>query len=52
MEIGGEASTAEEAIKLVRAQDWDIVLLDIAMPDKSGVEVLKQIKRESRRCRC
>ena len=31
---------------MVRAQDWDIVLLDIAMPDKSGVEVLKQIKRE------
>lgn len=46
MEIGGEASTAEEAIRLVRTKDWDIVLLDIAMPDKSGVEVLKQIKRE------
>jgi two-component system, NarL family, invasion response regulator UvrY len=30
----------------VRTQDWDIVLLDIAMPDKSGVEVLKQIRRE------
>jgi DNA-binding NarL/FixJ family response regulator len=46
MEIGGEASSAEEAIRMVRNQDWDIVLLDIAMPDKSGVEVLKQIKRE------
>lgn len=46
MQIAGEAGTAEEAIRLVRAQDWDIVLLDIAMPDKSGVEVLKQIKRE------
>jgi two-component system invasion response regulator UvrY len=46
MEIAGEAGTAEEAIRLVRSKDWDIVLLDIAMPDKSGVEVLKQIKRE------
>jgi two-component system invasion response regulator UvrY len=46
MEIGGEASSAEEAIRMVRNQEWDIVLLDIAMPDKSGVEVLKQIKRE------
>jgi DNA-binding NarL/FixJ family response regulator len=46
MQIGGEAATAEEAIRLIRSQDWDIVLLDIAMPDKSGVEVLKQIKRE------
>ncbi len=46
MQIAGEAATAEEAIRLIRAQEWDIVLLDIAMPDKSGVEVLKQIKRE------
>jgi two-component system invasion response regulator UvrY len=46
MEIGGEAATAQEAIRMVRTQEWDIVLLDIAMPDKSGVEVLKQIKRD------
>jgi two-component system, NarL family, invasion response regulator UvrY len=46
MEIGGEAGTAQEAIRLIRSNDYDIVLLDIAMPDKSGVEVLKQIKRE------
>jgi len=46
MKIEGEAATAQEAMRLVRAQDWDIVLLDINMPDKSGVEVLKQIKRE------
>lgn len=46
MQIDGEAATAQEAIRMVRTQDWDIVLLDIAMPDKSGVEVLKQIKRE------
>lgn len=46
MQIAGEAASAQEAIRLIRSQDWDIVLLDIAMPDKSGVEVLKQIKRE------
>lgn len=46
MHIGGEAATAEEAIRLVRTQNWDVVLLDIAMPDKSGLEVLRQIKRE------
>jgi two-component system invasion response regulator UvrY len=44
--IAGEAGTAAEAIRAVRAEDWDIVVLDIGMPDKSGVEVLKQIKRE------
>jgi two-component system invasion response regulator UvrY len=46
MQIAGEAATAQEAIRMIRAREWDIVLLDIAMPDKSGVEVLKQIKRE------
>lgn len=46
MRIGGEAASAEEAIRLVRSHSWDIVLLDIAMPDKSGLEVLRQIKRE------
>ena len=46
MQIAGEAATAQEAMRLIRSQDWDIVLLDIAMPDKSGIDVLKQIKRE------
>lgn len=46
LHIGGEAASADEAIRLVRAQNWDIVLLDIAMPDKSGLEVLRQIKRD------
>lgn len=46
MEIAAEAATATEAIRLVRSQPFDIVLLDIGMPDKSGIEVLKQIKRE------
>lgn len=46
MEIAGEAGSADEAIRMIRNKEWDIVLLDIAMPDKSGVEVLKQIKRE------
>src|SRR3569623_994407 len=45
--IAGEAASAQEAIRLIRSRECDIVLLDIAMPDKSGVEVLKQIKREN-----
>ena len=46
MHIASEAATAQEAMRLIRAKKFDIVLLDIAMPDQSGVEVLKQIKRE------
>ena len=46
MEIGGDAATAEEALRLVRGQEWELVLLDVSLPDKNGVDVLKQIKRE------
>ncbi|MBV8634215.1 MAG: response regulator transcription factor [Burkholderiaceae bacterium] len=46
MQIAGEAATADAAIRLIRSQAFDVVLLDIAMPDKNGVQALAQIKRE------
>ena len=42
----GEATNGHEVIELVRRQDWDMVLLDLAMPGKDGLETLKDIKRE------
>jgi DNA-binding NarL/FixJ family response regulator len=41
----GEASTVHEALRLVREQDWDIVVLDISLGDRSGLEVLKELKQ-------
>ncbi len=46
MRIAGEAGSAREALEMMRSQDWDVVLLDIALPDRSGFEVLQEIKRE------
>ena len=43
--IFGEASTIQEALGLVREQDWDVVMLDISLGDRSGLEVLKELKR-------
>jgi len=41
-----EAQNAHEVLSLVREQaDWDIVVLDISMPGKSGLEVLKELKQ-------
>jgi|SRR5215831_739327 len=40
----GEARTAEEAIDRVRQRDWDIVILDISMPGKTGLEILHEMK--------
>jgi DNA-binding NarL/FixJ family response regulator len=41
----GEASTYQEALRLVREQDWDVVVLDISLGDRSGLEVLKELKQ-------
>jgi DNA-binding NarL/FixJ family response regulator len=41
----GEASTVQEAIDKVWKENWDVVVLDITMPGRSGLEVLKEIKK-------
>jgi DNA-binding NarL/FixJ family response regulator len=41
----GEASTVKEALRLVREQDWDVVVLDISLGDRSGLDVLKELKQ-------
>ena len=43
-----EAGNAEQAITKVRCQDWDLLILDIAMPGRSGLDVLRDIKSEFR----
>ena len=47
-ECGGvvveEASTGQGALDAVRRQDWAVVVLDINLPDKNGLEVLKDLK--------
>jgi two-component system invasion response regulator UvrY len=40
----GEADTGERAVELARAEKWDLAILDISLPDQSGLEVLKQIR--------
>ncbi len=42
----GEAATGADVLASVRERDWDVVLLDISLPDLDGLEVLKRIKRE------
>lgn len=39
-----QASNAREALEAVRKQDWNLVILDINLPDKTGLEVLKEMK--------
>ena len=41
-----EAEDAEQAMVKVRSQDLDLVILDIAMPGRSGLDVLRDIRAE------
>ncbi len=45
MQVVGEASHGEEALRLAAELQPDVVLLDIAMPDMDGIEICQQLKR-------
>src|SRR5664279_1932893 len=44
LEVAGEAASGIEAIKLVRNNEYDVIVLDISMPDKNGVDTLHDLK--------
>jgi two-component system response regulator NreC len=45
VDIVGEAGTAEDAIESVRKLSPDVVLMDIGLPDRSGIEAAGEIKQ-------
>jgi DNA-binding NarL/FixJ family response regulator len=50
-EIVGEARDGLETMQRVRELDFDVLLLDISMPGRSGMELIKQIRSERPRLR-
>ena len=46
MVVGGEAVNGQEVLEQVRKKDWDLILLDIAMPGRGGLDILKQLRSE------
>ncbi len=47
----GEAEHGAAAMRHVREGGWDVVVLDISLPDRNGIEILKQIKKEAPKIR-
>jgi DNA-binding NarL/FixJ family response regulator len=43
--IYGEAANAEQVLMQVESSNWDLVILDISMPGRSGLEVLGELAR-------
>ncbi|HSC26651.1 MAG TPA: response regulator transcription factor [Vicinamibacterales bacterium] len=46
MTVVGEATNGSEAMELARKLEWDVAVLDISMPGRSGLELLAEMKRE------
>jgi len=46
MLVADEAGNGQEVLQLIGKKDYDLVLLDISMPGRSGLEILKDLKSE------
>lgn len=46
MAVLGEAENGDEVLNQIRQKKWDIVILDMTMPGKSGFDILKDIRVE------
>ncbi len=44
--VAGEADDGVEALQLARSCQWDAFLLDVSMPNRNGIDTLKQLKKE------
>jgi two-component system invasion response regulator UvrY len=45
MKVVGEAQNGAELLNLVRKTEFDVIILDISMPGRNGLEILKDLKR-------
>ena len=46
LEVTGEADGGIKALQLIRENSYDVVLMDVSMPDRNGIDSLKLIKKE------
>jgi two-component system invasion response regulator UvrY len=42
----GEASNAEEGMTEIKSTEWDVLVLDLSLPGTSGLDLLKDLRRE------
>ena len=51
LDVVGEAGDGQEVLERMRTLQFDVLLLDMSMPGKSGVELIKQVKAEKPKLR-
>jgi two-component system invasion response regulator UvrY len=43
--VAGEADSADDALAQVRREDWDLLILDVSLPGRSGFDLLHDLRR-------
>jgi DNA-binding NarL/FixJ family response regulator len=51
LQVAGEAADGDAALALVKANDYDVVMLDMSMPGLSGIDLIKRLKLEKPKLR-
>ena len=51
IEVAGEAANGDEALALVKANDYDLAVLDLSMPGLAGIDLVKRVKLEKPKLR-
>jgi DNA-binding NarL/FixJ family response regulator len=51
LQVAGEAASGDQALALVKANDYDVVMLDLSMPGLSGLDLIKRLKLEKPKLR-
>lgn len=51
LQVAGEAASGDAALALVKANDYDIAMLDMSMPGLSGIDLIKRLKAEKPKLR-
>ena len=46
IEVAGEAQTASDALLLARTQSFDVALVDVALPDRNGLELVRPLRAQ------
>jgi len=51
IKVAGEATNGQEVMAQIRARSFDVAVLDMTMPGRSGIELIKQVKDEKPKLR-
>ena len=51
IEVAGEAASGDEALALVKANDYDVAIIDMSMPGLAGIDLIKRLKSEKPKLR-